>query len=160
MKLSAKVDPKLAKLLSRFIPIILVVLPIPILLIALNSTSRFTLFSRAQNRAELRLWLTPASLMSAAGRAAKFEVTAEFENETDFVPVLSLLVAGDPKLGIAPIPLNYPVPFRGRVVVGTVTVTPLESGRFQLFIPPASVTTSLLPSAKIITSGASLIVKP
>lgn len=160
MKLSAKVDPKLAKLVPRFLPVILLVVPVPFLLIAITGPSRLTLTTRAQNRAELRLWLTPASLMSAVGRTAKFEVTAEFGNETDFVPVLSLLVAGDPKLGIAPIPLNYPVPFRGRVVVGTVTVTPLESGRFQLFIPPASVTTSLLPSAKIITSGASLIVKP
>lgn len=105
---------------------------LPIVVFAATNREAYTLNSQAAQNPTIRIWIEPSRLITSVGKPAKLKVYANFENDKKLIHGLTVSLLGGSDLRIAPATLSTPNPFQGRVALGEFSVTPQNTGTFEI----------------------------
>ena len=151
---------KFAKVMFRFLPVLVLALFLPFFLMFTLTPTELNFLTKADTEPELRLWLEPAKIVVTSGSEANFDIVAEFNSGGDLLPGVNFDIDSVGNMSLSNRRFVYDRPFRGRVVVGKLTVTPNQAGQMHIQIPMGLVTAgNYEKSVQTITSQATLIVK-
>lgn len=129
---------------------------LPAVLMGVLNPDGLRLISKADQPRELRLWIEPTEVVVRPGVAVKLTVMANFENETSQIPEFQGNIVGASGLQIAPSELVYKEPFRGTVVLGTISAIAKQTGSFEVKVDEGSVFLNL-PDVPVISAGSKII---
>ena len=130
---------KISKLLRIFLPVFVLAAMLPFFIAFVVSPPKVNFFTNADTPPELRVWLEPADIISSVGRETKLEVYAQFDSDSKLVPEISFDIRANGKVNISPLNMTYHTPFRGKVHIGTVSVTPKSVGESIISVPKDSI---------------------
>jgi hypothetical protein len=142
---------------KRFSPLFALSALIPIFVFLLSPEGSITSI-RADER-ELRVWYEPKLVNLKIGQEAKVNVIAEFVNQKTLLTNLDMQINSDPGLSINPNKLSYTKPFRGRVIVGEISIKADQLGTYQLNSNILNSTTANNDEIKKIVAPAEITVK-
>lgn len=145
---------------KRFIPVFVLAAMLPFLIGFLVTPPDVGFFTRADTRDELRIWLEPANVTMTAGSEVTLTVVGSFESENTLIPEISLYVQGDNNLEVSNPLLVHSIPFNGKVELGKITVSALETGKATVTIPQDSIEiTAFDREIEINTGSANIVVR-
>lgn len=158
---SAKPQVKRRSVLSPVvIGVFMLTAILPFLLLVFYSGQTFNFISQADEKSELRVWLTPTQVVASPGREVEFSVMAHYDHSNVLIPTISIGIdsAGIPVVGSSTV--FRPTPFKGEVLIGKVTIKPTKSGTYSVgALKDKIVIAPLVPDIDIIVTPAKVIVK-
>lgn len=132
---------------------------LPVILWGMVSGQNTRLMSRAAQDTELRLWLEPKEVKTMPGKEATFTLMANFDSSSRIIPKLTVNLTKPEHTTVYPLSFNYTNPFTGKVSLGELKVSSVQSGRYEIKIPDNGIDTNMT-DLKAITFPAVLIVAP
>jgi len=157
---ASKLDRKGWSVLTKqFLPIFGIAAILPILLFTVVSGQSFSLSSRAAKTPELRLWLSPASVITKPHQKITLTLYAAFDNDKMYLQSFSAELTPNGAISLLSDTVSYTKPFQGQIIVGQIDVTTTAAGTATITIPQERVKTSLTQSINILTSPATITIK-
>lgn len=139
------------RFLKKFLPLFIIALFLPFLLFFTVNSRSFNLSSKADSSNDLRIWIDPSSYQMTTGETASLRLMATTTNENDLMHGIKIIIPKVEGLIIQPLTIDYPQAFSGKIILGEITVTPLQAGNYTIEIPTVAVTTGV-ENAHIATS--------
>jgi hypothetical protein len=140
--------------------VILLTAILPFLLLIFYSGQTFNFISQADEKSELRVWVTPAQVIASKGSEIELSVMAHYDHSTVLIPSITvgLDTSGIPAVGSATV--SRLTPFKGEVLIGKVIVKPTKSGVYSVGALKERITiTPQIPDIDIIVTPAKITVK-
>lgn len=154
---SSKSIPSVRNVLKKFVPIFALAAILPVLLFAAGNTVDYDFTSSANTDPVLRIWFEPSSVVLSTGESITLEMVADMEGENDQVHTISAKLPNVNGIRLNTTEVKHVPPFRGKTTLGEILVTAISPGKYELNVPPATVTTSI-NDLSIITSPATIII--
>ena len=145
--------------LKKFLPIFGLALVLPFMLTLISKPDTLTFLTRAENELKLNVWLTPSRIIASTTQAVEGDLMASFESE---VTPLNYLKVDLPVVGgviFRPDFFVYEKPFRGTVKIGTLNLSPLAAGNYEITIPVENVVLTVGGKVDVKTGSLNLVVK-
>ena len=148
-----------SRLGKKFLSLFLLAAALPVVLSLVLNQDALTFLSRADQKAELRLWLEPNTVLTKPNEPVTLRVVAEYTNGNQLLTELRVGLYSETSLEINPTQVTVTNPFRGRQTIASVVVTPRNSGTFSVSVSNDMVKANNTQLANVITSPATVIVK-
>lgn len=129
----------LVRLLRTFLPVFILSSFLPVFVLLVLKPPQVGFFTRADQSPTLRLWLEPASVVSTTGNFVQLQLMASFESGTTLIPTISVEVSPSEGLSVDNPLVERKIPFRGKVVLGTIQVAADSPGEYKLAINKESI---------------------
>ena len=145
--------------LKKFLPIFGLALVLPFMLTLISKPDTLTFLTRAENELKLNVWLTPSRIIASTTQPVEVDLMASFESE---VTPLNYLKVDLPVVGgviFRPDFFCYEKPFRGTVKIGTLNLSPLAAGNYEITIPVENVVLTVGGKVDVKTGSLNLVVK-
>src|SRR3989338_6074288 len=145
--------------LKKFLPIFGLALVLPFMLTLISKPDTLTFLTRAENELKLNVWLTPSRIIASITQPVEVDLMASFESE---VTPLNYLKVDLPVVGggiFRPDFFVYEKPFRGTVKIGTLNLSPLAAGNYEITIPVENVVLTVGGKVDVKTGSLNLVVK-
>ncbi|EKD62352.1 MAG: hypothetical protein ACD_52C00209G0010 [uncultured bacterium] len=145
--------------LKKFLPIFGLALVLPFMLTLISKPDTLTFLTRAENELKLNVWLTPSRIIASTTQPVEVDLMASFESE---VTPLNYLKVDLPVVGgviFRPDFFVYEKPFRGTVKIGTLNLSPLAAGNYEITIPVENVVLTVGGKVDVKTGSLNLVVK-
>lgn len=146
--------------LKNFFPIFLLVATLPFLLGLVLSPSKLKFLTRADQQDVLRIWFEPSTIVTGFNQEAELILVARFESESSLIPAITVKLDPAGPIVLDRETVSYKIPFKGKVVLGSVIVRPLKGGTLEIKIPSSEVIIEAQKDPiEIITSSAKVVVR-
>ena len=145
--------------LKKFLPIFGLALVLPFMLTLISKPDTLTFLTRAENELKLNVWLTPSRIIASTTQPVEVDLMASFESEV--TPLNYLKVDLPVVWGVIFRPdfFVYEKPFRGTVKIGTLNLSPLAAGNYEITIPVENVVLTVGGKVDVKTGSLNLVVK-
>ncbi len=140
--------------------VILLTAILPFLLLFFYSGQTFSFISQADEKSELRVWVTPAQVIASRGSEIELSVMAHYDHSNVLIPTISigLDTSGISTVGASTV--SRTTPFKGEVLIGKVIVKPTKSGVYTVSaLKERIVIKPLIPDIDIIVTPSKITVK-
>jgi hypothetical protein len=149
----------ISELLKKFLPVFMLTMLMPMFVFFTITPPDLRFLTRADQNRELRVWFEPSTIVAKKGDSVELKVMTLFESDSVLIPSMSLAIVPQQGIVANQNSLTYKQPFKGQVIIGTVTVKPTKSGTFSIDIPKEQVqVNNYKESLTIITTPGRVIV--
>lgn len=133
---------------------------LPFLLLIFFSGQTFNFISKADEKSELRVWVTPSQIVASKGTEIELKVMAQYDHANVFIPSVSIAMdtQGLPSIGSTTV--TKLTPFKGEALIGTFSVKPTKSGTYVVSpLKSKIVITPAIQDIDLIVTPAKIVVK-
>lgn len=143
--------------LNKYLGVAALAAILPVLLLGLFSREKLLLWTRAAEKPTLTLWLEPQSSVIAKGQTFEMQIIGDYSGDDQPLIPVTITLSSPSSVDLNPSRLDISG-WLGQKTLGTVEVTPKQSGNFTIEVSP-SILNSALPNVEIITQPAQMTVK-
>ncbi|MBP7119321.1 hypothetical protein KBA63_04520 [Candidatus Woesebacteria bacterium] len=133
---------------------------LPFLLLIFFSGQTFNFISQADEKSELRVWVTPSQIVASKGTEIELTVMAQYDHSNVLIPSVSIAMdtQGVPAIGSTIV--TKLTPFKGEALIGKFTVKPTKSGTYVISpLKNKVVITPEIQDVDILVTPAKIVVK-
>lgn len=130
---------------------------LPVMVAAVVFGYSDVLLPRADSPPTVRVWITPSTAIVSEGQPVILRVMAAIEPKTVIIPSLSFSLTADPAITVSPPSLLYNKPLQGQSLMGEITVTAVEKGKYTVGISENSVKVGGNFNPTVSSAGATII---
>lgn len=146
------------KVRTVFITMLGLAVFLPLLVTTTLNPESIRFISKANSIQPLRIWLEPANIIAQPGETVQLAVMAEFDDMQNVIPGVRLSLLSDEGLELVNTNVDFPATFRGKAILGNVTVRAVNSGEKKIWIDQNSVDTQL-PNLEVQTTESKITIK-
>ncbi len=156
---TVKKSLNIKKVLMSFLPLFVLALLLPFLLALIVSPTNIGFLTRADETTEITIWTNPANVIVDSGVPVELEILAQYDGD-QLIPEVNLSLSSASGAVLSQTEIEYSTPFKGRAVLGKVTVGGLAPGKTTIEIPEGSVQINYLNLPLTVkTNGTNIIVR-
>lgn len=151
---------KYLSFIKTFLPVFVLAFTLPLFLFFALNQNQINLVSQANQSQALRIWFEPASIAAKPKEMISVDIMVETVNQEDEIYYLSFPIISDNKsTSISPPKITHNQSFAGRLKIGSVEITPEDTGKFAIQIPESEIIVGQ-KNIKIETAPLQLFVTP